>query len=231
MQRIECQRQITYYLGQSYFHIFSFSLWVSGLLSLRDKSLFCLNNFKIFTVRSHMFHLEWVKKRLWKFSLKLVSFVSHLSLLHMLCSALQLYNSNQVWKREKEKYKLRWIGSFNASSLMWYSSRNIFKTVTKQPIMQNFVISGGDYIMRLCVCWVISWKANGKQGWCNIASRVPKVMNVGENASRGAKDTLVFLCATEAAIMEGWMKLGVVMANKVRREKEGKSAPAKNAFL
>ena len=133
--------------------------------------------------------------------------------------------------REKEKYKLRWIGSFNASSLMWYSSRNIFKTVTKQPIMQNFVISGGDYIMRLCVCWVISWKANGKQGWCNIASRVPKVMNVGENASRGAKDTLVFLCATEAAIMEGWMKLGVVMANKVRREKEGKSAPAKNAFL
>ena len=56
-------------------------------------------------------------------------------------------------------------------------------------------------------------------------------MNVGGNASRGAKDTLVFLCTTEAAIMEGWMKLGVVMANKVRREKEGKSAPAKNAFL
>ena len=231
MQRIECQRQITYYLGQSYFHIFSFSLWVSGLLSLRDKSLFCLYNFKIFTVRSHMFHLEWVKKK------DVESFHWNLFLLFLIylfftCSPL-LCNFIILIKfgREKEKYKLRWIGSFNASSLMWYSSRNIFKTVTKQPIMQNFVISGGDYIMRLCVCWVISWKANGKQGRCNIAPRVPKVMNVGENASRGAKDTLVFLCATEAAIMEGWMKLGVVMANKVRREKEGKSAPAKNAFL
>ena len=174
-----------------------------------------------------MFHLEWVKKVFESFHWNL--FLLFLIYLFFTCSALQLYNSNQVWKREKEKYKLRWIGSFNASSLMWYSSRNIFKTVTKQPIMQNFVISGGDYIMRLCVCWVISWKANGKQGWCNIASRVPKVMNVGGNASRGAKDTLVFLCTTEAAIMEGWMKLGVVvlavvMANKVRREKEGKSA-------
>ena len=45
-----------------------------------------------------------------------VSFVSHLSLLHILCSqrgAAQLYNSNQVGREEVET---SWIGSFNASS-------------------------------------------------------------------------------------------------------------------
>ena len=60
-----------------------------------------------------MFHLK--RDSFFFESLKLVSstvsFVSHLSLLHMLCS--QLYNSNQVGREEVET---SWIGSFNASS-------------------------------------------------------------------------------------------------------------------